>query len=66
MPATTQLEGRTVHYCRVCFLAYEDEDLEGRCERHCRAHPTCSLELGRQAVGSVADSVEKRDDDAAL
>ncbi len=68
MPGIARMRGRTVHYCTVCFLAYDDRKLARRCEEHCRSHPSCSLELGRQSVGSVAVSEEKerRDDDPAL
>jgi hypothetical protein len=54
----------------VCFLAYDDWKLARRCEEHCRVHPSCSVELGRQAVGSLADPLseakEERDDDPSL
>jgi hypothetical protein len=70
MPGIAKLSGRTVHYCAVCFLAYDDRELARRCEEHCRTHPSCSLELGRQAAGSVADpsaeAKEGRGDDPPL
>ena len=53
MVATAELQGRKVHYCEVCSLAYEDPELARQCEEFCRTHPSCSLEIGRQAVGSV-------------
>ncbi len=63
MPGTARLLGRPVYYCEVCGLAYKDETLAQRCEEHCRTHPSCSLELSRQAVGSVnIPPKSKRDD----
>ena len=56
MPGTAWLRGRIVHSCEVCLLAYEDEELARRCEEHCRAHPSCSVEIGRKAIGSVAEA----------
>lgn len=46
------LQGKAVHVCQVCSLAYATRDLARQCEEHCRTHPSCSLEIGRQAVGS--------------
>jgi hypothetical protein len=70
MPGIARMRGRTVHYCTVCFLAYDDRKLARRCEEHCRVHPSCSVELGGQAVGSLADPLseakEERDDDPSL
>lgn len=53
MVEETTLDGRTVWACEVCWLAFEEEDLAARCEDHCLSHDSCSLEIGRQAVGSV-------------
>lgn len=53
MVATADFQGREVHYCEVCALAYDDPELARKCEEWCRTHPTCSLEIGRRAVGSV-------------
>jgi hypothetical protein len=53
MVATAELMGRRVYYCEVCSLAYENPALARKCEDYCRTHPSCSLEIGRQAVGSV-------------
>lgn len=53
-----RLAGASVHYCEVCYLAYMQNELAGRCEQWCRTHPSCSLEIGRHAVGSIAESGE--------
>lgn len=53
MVATAELKGRKVYYCELCSLAYEDPALAKSCEDYCRTHPSCSLEIGRRAVGSV-------------
>lgn len=57
----TTLDDRDVWACEVCALAYEDEDLAKRCEDHCRTEDSCSMEIGRQAVGSVGDDVRFED-----
>lgn len=57
MVAAAELRGRQVHYCEVCGLAYEDLELARKCEQYCRTHESCSLEIGRHALGSV-----KKDD----
>ena len=55
MKATTLL-GHEVYACEICGLAYDRRDLAERCEEFCRTHPgTCSMEIGRNAVGSVGD-----------
>ena len=53
MVATAELKGRKAYYCEVCLLAYENLTLAQKCEDYCRTHPSCSLDVGRQAVGSV-------------
>ncbi len=57
MVAAAELQDRKVYHCEVCSLAYEEPALAQRCEDYCRSHPSCSLEIGCQAVGSV----EKRE-----
>lgn len=54
MVEETTLDGSKVWACEVCGLAFESEELATRCEDHCRTHDSCSLEIGRKAVGSVA------------
>lgn len=53
MVEKSTLDGRDVWACEVCGLAFEERDLARRCEDHCRTHDSCSLEIGRKAVGSV-------------
>lgn len=55
MVRETTLDGKDVWACEVCWLAYEERDLAVRCEDHCRTHDSCSLEIGRQAVGSLGE-----------
>ena len=45
------MKGQTVHVCKVCRLAFHDEGLAVACETHCLAEPSCSLAIGRQAIG---------------
>ncbi|MGQ0535954.1 MAG: hypothetical protein ACT4PT_07765 [Methanobacteriota archaeon] len=54
MVRESRLAGRLVHACEVCHLAYLDAGDASACEAHCRTHPSCSLEIGRRAVGAVA------------
>lgn len=51
------LDGRAVQVCEVCLLAYAAPQLAQKCEDHCRTHPSCSLEIGRQAVGAWEGSL---------
>lgn len=53
MVKPTRLGDRPVHFCEICYLAYDRLDLAQACEAHCRTHPSCDLAIGRQAVGSV-------------
>ena len=53
------LQGNPVHVCQVCSLAYATPDLARRCEEHCKTHPSCSLAIGRQAVGSYPEAEAK-------
>jgi hypothetical protein len=46
------LAGQFVQVCEVCLLAYDKPGLAQQCETHCKTHPSCSLAIGRQAVGS--------------
>jgi hypothetical protein len=59
MVAAAELQGRQVHYCEVCSLAYEDLELARKCEEYCRTHESCSLEIGRHALGSVKKPEKK-------
>ncbi len=53
MVKPTRIDATTAYYCEVCFLAYRDEELATKCEKHCRTHPSCDMVIGRQAIGSV-------------
>ncbi len=59
MSGQAKLQGRTVYYCTVCSLAYEEESTVQKREEHCRAHPSCSVETARKAVGSVERPEER-------
>lgn len=59
MVAIAELQGRKVHYCEVCSLAYEDLERARQCEEYCRTHESCSLEIGRYALGSVEKPEKK-------
>lgn len=64
MPGQTRLQGRTVYYCTVCSLAYEEESTAKNCEDHCRAHPSCLVEIARKSVGSADKPSNGENDDA--
>ena len=49
---STPTQDGTAYVCAECALAYADAQLAKRCEAHCRATSSCSLEIGRQASGS--------------
>lgn len=59
MVGQAEAGGLTVHYCEICFLEYADGALARKCEDYCRTHPSCSLEIGRQAIGTF-DQLTKR------
>ncbi len=48
------LRGVELFRCEVCGLVYREERYAQMCERWCREHGTCNLEITRHAVGGWA------------
>lgn len=57
MVRTATLDGVDLFACEVCDLAFAARDRAQACEAHCRANPSCSLAIGREAVAYVEDGV---------
>lgn len=51
MVKAVRVEGiGVVRVCEVCGLGFAQREDAERCEAHCRAHPSCDLEVARRAV----------------
>jgi len=44
------VEGRKIYLREVCGLGYLERDTAEECEKFCRKHHACSLEITRKAV----------------
>jgi len=42
---------KEVYVCDICKFAYENEKLAKDCEKWCRSHNSCSLQISKSAVG---------------
>ncbi|MBI2675174.1 MAG: hypothetical protein HYX24_01850 [Candidatus Aenigmarchaeota archaeon] len=42
--------GQEIHQCESCGFNYREKSLAQKCEKWCREHSSCSLEITKHAV----------------
>ena len=50
MTEETNFKGRIVYKCMKCGWLYKDEDLAKKCEKWCKKHKSCNLEIAKHAI----------------
>lgn len=44
------ISGKEYHFCEECGLAYQDNKKACECEKWCRKHKSCNLEVTKYAL----------------
>ena len=50
MTEETNFKGRIVYKCMKCGWLYKDEDLAKKCEKWCKKHKSCNLDIAQHAI----------------
>lgn len=48
-------KGRPAFVCEECGLIFQEQDTTAQCQAWCATHPSCNLEIGRRAIGSIGE-----------
>ena len=43
-------KGKTLYVCEECGFAYEQKEWAEKCQRWCREHQSCNLEITQHSV----------------
>lgn len=52
MVKKTTKNGQTLFVCQECESAYAEREWAVKCEKWCKEHHTCNIEIIRHAVGT--------------
>jgi len=52
MVKITEKEGKQCYQCEECKFLYKDKELADKCEKYCKKHHGCNIEITQFAVNS--------------
>lgn len=44
------VNGAKIYTCEICGFGYRDKDMAEKCQNWCTTHPSCNLEITKNAV----------------
>lgn len=51
MVRSVKKSGSAVHLCELCMFVYKDRETAQECEKFCKAHKGCSMEITKHSTG---------------
>ena len=41
---------KAIYKCKECGFSYEDKEWKDKCEKWCKEHKTCSMEITKHSI----------------